>query len=306
MFSHGSVLCGAEKAVRTHAARLDATGEFAHCDAGFLNYSEPRIEQVITGLAAEGLREVVVIPYFLVAGKFALGDLPLRIADIKHRLPHLKIILTQGLGGSKEITEALLQMSKPQGLHSALVPGMWPNFSDDCELRDKCPLRGSRYCREHTNPLSPLQDLSPKPVYPLPRDIEWRATGQQPERRILIAAHGSPDAKANDCLVKAADALRNHDEFTQVELAFLDCNEPAIPQALDQLAASHHGSLEIMIIPAFLHPGRHVIIDIPEHIEAARTRHLDVSFILMPYIGASPQITSLLLDKAHHAEEFFA
>src|ERR1043165_3141676 len=50
---------------------------------------------------------------------------------------------------------------------------------------------------------------------------------------LLIAAHGSPIADANADWQLLAENVRTRNIFDRVEVCFLECNEPSIPEAID-------------------------------------------------------------------------
>jgi sirohydrochlorin ferrochelatase len=102
-------------------------------------------------------------------------------------------------------------------------------------------------------------------------------------KALLLAAHGSNYREANDDIQRVAEVVRHRGGFDLVEVCFLDLNEPAIAASIDHVVA--HGATEVIVVPYFLHTGRHTIIDIPEILEEARRRHFAVAIILGDYLG---------------------
>jgi sirohydrochlorin ferrochelatase len=115
-------------------------------------------------------------------------------------------------------------------------------------------------------------------------------------RALLIMAHGSPRPEANGSIHAVADLIRRRALFDRVEVAFLDCNEPTIPDGLDMLAGD--GAAEVVAVPYFLHAGRHVVLDIPQLIREAGERHPAVRFRLGEFLGRSEEMTQVLLDRS--------
>jgi len=113
---------------------------------------------------------------------------------------------------------------------------------------------------------------------------------------LLMLAHGSPRPSANAALERLADRLRVSGDFDGVELGYLECNEPSIPDAIDRCAA--RGATEIVVVPWFLHTGTHVAQDLPEQIGAGVLRHPGVRIVLSDYVGLSPIVTEILADRA--------
>jgi sirohydrochlorin cobaltochelatase len=87
--------------------------------------------------------------------------------------------------------------------------------------------------------------------------------------------------------------------FPIVEVGFMECNEPSIPEAIDLCVS--RGARSIRAVPYFLHTGNHVCEDLPTLLEEAQNRHPDVDFLLGDYIGLSPALTDLLAKRAEVA-----
>ncbi len=118
-------------------------------------------------------------------------------------------------------------------------------------------------------------------------------------RALLIVAHGSPRPEANDAIREVADTVRARARFDRVTVGYLDCNEPDIATAVDECVAG--GATEIVVVPYFLHTGRHVLRDIPEILAAAITRHPGTTITAGPCIGAQPEIAGVILDRVKAA-----
>lgn len=122
----------------------------------------------------------------------------------------------------------------------------------------------------------------------------------------LLIAHGSPLEESNRDIRSVIERLPRANT-PPVTLGFLDCNTPAIPQALDQCIQS--GARRILVIPYFLHKGRHVSADIPQAIAKVQAGRPDVKIGLAPHIGSSMHVTQCLsrlaceaLDRADHTQ----
>ncbi len=117
---------------------------------------------------------------------------------------------------------------------------------------------------------------------------------------LLVMVHGSPTAGANDAMFAVVDALKARPEvaarFPVVEVGFMECNDPPIPEAIDRCVAQ--GATRVVAVPYFLHTGTHVCDDLPTLLEEAQTRHPGVAFALGDYIGLSPRLTDLLAARA--------
>ena len=120
-------------------------------------------------------------------------------------------------------------------------------------------------------------------------------------KALLILAHGSPRAEANEDIVRIAEELRARDAYPLVEIGYLDCNQPDIPAAIELCVAA--GAIEIAAVPYFLHSGKHFVLDLPQLLETAAAKHPAVTIRMGDYIGRQPQLDDVLRDRVHGARE---
>lgn len=117
---------------------------------------------------------------------------------------------------------------------------------------------------------------------------------------LLILVHGSPRPVANEDMFRVVEEVQARGIFDHVQVGFMECNEPTIPDAVDACALS--GAQRIVAVPYFLHTGTHVADDLPTLLEEAQDRHPHVQFQMGRYIGTSPILTDILSRRAHAAE----
>ena len=113
---------------------------------------------------------------------------------------------------------------------------------------------------------------------------------------LLVLVHGSPRPIANEEMFRVVEAVKARGAFDQVQVGFMECNEPSIPDAIDACVAQ--GAEKIVAVPYFLHTGTHVADDLPTLLEEAQSRHPHIEFALGRYIGTSPRLTDVLADRA--------
>ena len=118
-------------------------------------------------------------------------------------------------------------------------------------------------------------------------------------KAILLVAHGSPRPEANDDVRAVAEAVRGRLPRLPVSIGYLDCNAPDIPSAIDSCAGL--GATEIVVVPYFLHSGKHLVRDIPAILEECARDHPAVSLTMSDCVGHQPAIASVLLDRARAA-----
>ena len=107
--------------------------------------------------------------------------------------------------------------------------------------------------------------------------------------------HGSPRPIANAEMFRVVEAVKQRGAFPIVEVGFMECNEPTIPEAI--AAGVEQGAEEIVAVPYFLHTGTHVADDLPTLIEEAMERYPGVAFRMGDYLGRSERLTDILVDR---------
>ena len=115
-------------------------------------------------------------------------------------------------------------------------------------------------------------------------------------RSLLLVAHGSRREASNQEVRSLAAALAEQagERFGHVGCAFLEIAEPSIPDGIE--AAVRAGAGEIVVLPYFLSPGRHVAEDIPAEVERKRREHPDVRIGIAPHLGQAGGLIRILLE----------
>lgn len=107
--AHGSRRKESNDEVRqltTKVAELDQ--EFDEVKCAFLELAKPLIPDGIRQAISNGASEVVVLPYFLSAGRHVTKDIPNDVEIVQKEFPAIKITIAPYLGVSKEIPAILL------------------------------------------------------------------------------------------------------------------------------------------------------------------------------------------------------
>jgi len=115
---------------------------------------------------------------------------------------------------------------------------------------------------------------------------------------LVLAAHGSRADDANDAHRALAHAVDRRVDLA-VRPAFLELAEPSITDAIDAAVAG--GASTVLVLPYFLHPGRHLRDHVPELIAAAAARYPDRRIELADAFGDDHAIIDLLVDQVHRA-----
>ena len=86
--------------------------EYSAVATSFLEFASPTLEQSIISAIDGGMKEIVILPYFLAAGKHVTHDIPQIVEKFKTMYPTIEITLKQHLGSSPAMAKLLLELAK--------------------------------------------------------------------------------------------------------------------------------------------------------------------------------------------------
>ena len=116
---------------------------------------------------------------------------------------------------------------------------------------------------------------------------------------ILMMAHGSRIAEANDAAREVATMVQEMTGFEIVEVSFRELHEPNIQQGIDACVA--RGAGRILLVPYFLFMGAHVQHDLPEEIEMAQKRHPGLIMEMGGHLGAHRKLAEIETERINEA-----
>lgn len=116
---------------------------------------------------------------------------------------------------------------------------------------------------------------------------------------ILMMAHGSRIAEANNAADEVAEMVREISGFDIVEVAFRELHEPSIQNGIDTCVAK--GAERILLMPYFLFMGAHVKHDLPEEIEEAKKRHPGLIMDMGGHLGAHRKLAEIEAERIGEA-----
>lgn len=102
----------ANEAVRRVAADFARQGGYADVEPAFLEQGKPDLAGAVRLLAARGILEVHVLPYFLTLGLHLQRDLPAMVAAVEREFPGMKITVAPPLDGHPAMTTVLLDRAR--------------------------------------------------------------------------------------------------------------------------------------------------------------------------------------------------
>lgn len=118
---------------------------------------------------------------------------------------------------------------------------------------------------------------------------------------LLFMAHGTPYPEANAPIERIAARVHARADYCRAVVGYLDCNQPTIDAAIDQLAAD--GTNRIITVPYFLHEGRHTQRDLPTILAGARQRHPHIDFRPAAHLGYDLRFVEIIADRVRAAKE---
>ena len=114
LVAHGSRRESSNEEVRQLTAQLEARAgkRYQSVNCAFLELAEPSIPDGIEACIQAGAEEVIVLPYFLSAGRHVIEDIPREVAGKQKEHPQIPIRLAPYLGSAEGITELLLGVAE--------------------------------------------------------------------------------------------------------------------------------------------------------------------------------------------------
>ncbi|MEE9494621.1 MAG: CbiX/SirB N-terminal domain-containing protein [Gammaproteobacteria bacterium] len=111
--AHGSRRTSSNEEVRrlTEKMTSEAQGHFDAVRCAFLELAEPSIPDGLRTLIKDGFSDIIVVPYFLSAGRHVAEDIPGEVAIITADYPDVMIRIAPYLGMAQGVTRLLLDQA---------------------------------------------------------------------------------------------------------------------------------------------------------------------------------------------------
>ena len=117
--AHGSRREASNEEVRRLAEKTAARAPapWALVRHAFLELAGPSIPEALETLIAAGADEILVVPWFLAAGRHVREDIPARVDEVRHRHPEIRIHIAPHLGSAEGLIDALLTLAAESTPH---------------------------------------------------------------------------------------------------------------------------------------------------------------------------------------------
>jgi len=120
------------------------------------------------------------------------------------------------------------------------------------------------------------------------------------DKGIILFGHGARNPEYLEPFHRISAALRMLDPLAKVEIGFLELMQPSFEMAVDALVLQ--GIRQIVVVPIFFAPGRHVLKDLPPLAASATDRYPDLAIEISLAVGESPSVIAAMarfaLDSA--------
>ena len=117
---------------------------------------------------------------------------------------------------------------------------------------------------------------------------------------LLLVGHGSGEAEGNAQFRELAERLRAAGGERPVEHCFIELAQPGIDAGID--ACVRRGADQVAVLPITLFAANHAKVEVPEYLDAARSRHPGVSFHYGRPFGIDPLMIGILRDRFAEVE----
>lgn len=111
IIAHGSRNEAANNEVLQMAARLEAmtASAFDRVAHAYLEIADPPVDQAVDALAAFGIDEISVFPYFLASGSHVASDVPRLVGEAEEKHPRIRFDILPYLGALEGLDSLILK-----------------------------------------------------------------------------------------------------------------------------------------------------------------------------------------------------
>jgi sirohydrochlorin cobaltochelatase len=123
LFAHGARNPEWRKPLEAIRGAMLALEPDRRVELAFLEFLDPTLPQAIDTVAAEGCRELVIVPIFMAQSGHTKRDLPALLAAAWERHPQLEIRLAIPMGEAPEVVRAIAAYALDPALVEAAAAG---------------------------------------------------------------------------------------------------------------------------------------------------------------------------------------
>ncbi len=117
-----------------------------------------------------------------------------------------------------------------------------------------------------------------------------------PKQGVIVLAHGSRRAEANEEVLKLATMLSEKEGLGfYSDVAFLQGGGPSLADTIAKAVTG--GCTSIFVVPFFLTSGVHIQEDLPELLGRVRQNHPHLDLVECHPLGCDPKLTCILWER---------
>lgn len=119
------------------------------------------------------------------------------------------------------------------------------------------------------------------------------------KKGIILFGHGSRTAEYVRPFERIQSTMQARQPDALVELGFLELTRPSLDESIECLVS--RGVANIVVVPVFIGPGRHVLKDLPQLAANAVDRHPGLDISLAAPVGEAQEVIDAMAHFALNA-----
>ena len=247
------------------AARISSLGVARLSVPAFLDGSRPTFDESLARCVAEGVQEVVVMPYVLGPDAFVRDQLPQLIEESQQRYPQITLRLTYTLGEHPALAELLVRRAIE-----------------------------ADYLDSHPDIIHPRQSLADKNSQWLPMHIRHH-TG------LVILAYGADDHCFCEPVYTIAEYIGRQGLYAHTQVCLIEADQSPLIDTIGELI--QRGIWYTIVVPYFLELSRSEDEELGMVIAAARERYPDMSVLVSEPLGYDRAMLEVIGDRINEIIE---
>lgn len=269
---------------------IQKCGNFKHFEIGYMEFSNPTIEEAVEKVASEGVKKMILVtaPGIFMRSSHSLLDVPKVIEKVQSNYPDLELIYAQPGGFLEEMADVIVKRI-------------------DNSLGQQCS-----ECHIENNPV--LEDYGVILVAhgDVPLDYLEKRDMNMAEEHIekwSDMVRDWPRDEANDPLLHDTrileDYIKDKGRYSNFEIGNLEFSSPTLEDALKKVM--NRGAEKVIFIggTGFMDRSSHSLVDIPEAIAKLQKKYPKVELVYEePNIDfVCPELAKMIITKVKKAIE---
>ncbi|NOK61956.1 MAG: hypothetical protein GFH27_549289n349 [Chloroflexi bacterium AL-W] len=241
------------------AARIASLGVARLSISAFLDNTRPTFDESLVRCVAEGVREIVVMPYVLGPDAFVRDQLPHLIEQSQQRFPHIAIRLTYTLGEHPALAELLLRRAVEADYVASHPEIVYP---EQAALFDSGP---------------------------------WLPMHVRHNTSLIILAYGADDHCFCDPVYTIAEYIGRQGLYAHTQVCLIETDQSPLINTIGELL--QRDIQHTIVVPYFLQLSKNEDKELTTVIAAARERYPNMSIILAEPLGYDRAMLEVINDR---------